>query len=294
MPALAALLLVGLAWGLTIPLTRISVSTGHDPLGLIFWQLLISALVLGLVIALRGRRPPYAARHLGLLLLVAVLGTLLPNSFSYRAAAHLPAGVMAIAIAMVPMFALPVAVLLRLDRVEGKRLIGIALGAAAIALIYLPETALPRIDPVWILVALVAPLCYGLEGNSIAKIGTGGLDPVEVLFGASLIGVLLALPLATTGGRWVDPFADPGAAEFALLLNGFVHAAAYTGYVYLVGRAGSVFAAQVSYIVTGSGVVWSMLLLGESYTAWVWAAFVLLFAGLSLVTPRPPRPGQIA
>ena len=43
----AALVLMGLLWGATIPLTKIAVSTGHQPLGLIVWQFLVSIIVLG-------------------------------------------------------------------------------------------------------------------------------------------------------------------------------------------------------------------------------------------------------
>ncbi len=65
-----------------------------------------------------------------------------------------------------------------------------------------------------------------------------------------------------------------------------IHAAVYTGYVWLVSQAGAVFAAQVAYLVTGSGVLWSMALLGERYSGWVWAALLLILAGMFLVQPR--------
>ncbi|MCW8844003.1 MAG: EamA/RhaT family transporter, partial [Rhodobacteraceae bacterium] len=72
----------------------------------------------------------------------------------------------------------------------------------------------------------------------------------------------------------------------ALVLSSLVHVIVYTSYVWLVGRAGSVFAAQVAYIVTGSGVLWSMLILSERYSGWVWAAMGLVLAGMALVQPR--------
>ena len=60
--------------------------------------------------------------------------------------------------------------------------------------------------------------------------------------------------------------------------------------MWIVGRGGPVFAAQVSYVVTGFGVVWSMLLLGESYSLWIWAALAAIFTGLFLTQPRPGAP----
>jgi drug/metabolite transporter (DMT)-like permease len=58
-----------------------------------------------------------------------------------------------------------------------------------------------------------------------------------------------------------------------------------------VGRAGPVFAAQVSYLVTLFGVTWAMLFLGEGYSALVLAALALMLAGLALVQPRPRARG---
>lgn len=47
------------------------------------------------------------------------------------------------------------------------------------------------------------------------------------------------------------------------------------------------FAAQVGYVVTVTGVLFSLLILGERYAGPVWAALLLILAGLALVRPRP-------
>lgn len=107
-----------------------------------------------------------------------------------------------------------------------------------------------------------------------------------LLLGASILGTVLALPLAWFSGAWIDPRGVWGAAEWALIGTSVIHAFVYTGYVWLVGRTGATFAAQVSYLVTGFGVIWAMLILGESYSGMVWAALALMFAGLFLVQPR--------
>jgi drug/metabolite transporter (DMT)-like permease len=62
--------------------------------------------------------------------------------------------------------------------------------------------------------------------------------------------------------------------------------AVYTGYVWLVSQAGAVFASQVAYVVTGMGVIWSMLLLTERYSGWVWASLLLILVGMFMVQPR--------
>jgi drug/metabolite transporter (DMT)-like permease len=39
--------------------------------------------------------------------------------------------------------------------------------------------------------------------------------------------------------------------------------------------------------VTGFGVLWSILFLGERYSGWLWAALALMLLGLFFVQPRP-------
>jgi len=283
----SALVTIGLVWGSTIPFTKIAVSSGHQPLGLIFWQLLFASIVLSSIALRRRARITLNRRTLLFFLVVGLIGTILPNSFSYLAAAQLPAGVMAIVIASVPMFSLAIASTLRIERVSLIRSVGVLLGAAAVAVLILPETSLPEPDKaIFVLLALVAPLCYGAEGNYIATRAPRDLDAVTTLLGASVLGTFIAAPLALATGTWVDLFTSWQAPEWALLLNSLFHVAAYSGYIWLVSAAGPVFSSQVSYVVTLAGVLLSGLILGESYSGWVWLALSLMIAGLALVQPR--------
>ena len=113
---------------------------------------------------------------------------------------------------------------------------------------------------------------------------------MQVLAGASLIGAVIALPLALASGQWIDPRFAWGAPEWALVALVAYPCGCLCRYVWLVGRAGSVFAAQVSYLVTGFGVFWAILILGESYSGYVWLSVAVIFLGLLLVQPRPPLP----
>jgi drug/metabolite transporter (DMT)-like permease len=156
-----------------------------------------------------------------------------------------------------------------------------------VALIVGPDAALPDPGMVgWIPIALIGPLLYAVESNFVARYGTAGMDPVQAMALTSLIGVGLTLPLALGSGQWIDPLAPWGAAEGAFALGAVVNVCAYAGYVWLAARTGAVFASQMSYIVTGSGLLWAAMLLGERPSAWVGLALVLLLGGLFLVAPR--------
>lgn len=284
---IALLVLLGAGWGLTMPLSKIAVSEGYRTFGLIFWQLVVGVLVLAPLNRLRGRGLPFGPSHLRWYLFIALFGTLLPNGASYAAVVHLPAGIMAIAISAVPLFAFPIALLLGTDRFSPFRVLGLLLGLAGVGLLVGPEASLPeRAMAAFVPLALVAPFLYAIEGNVVAKWGGTGLDPVQLLLGASLTGALIAAPVAVLTGNWIDPRPPWAAPDAALVAASVIHALVYAVYVWLVGRAGATFAAQVSYLVTGFGMVWAMLFLKETYSGWVWAALGLMFLGLFLVQPR--------
>lgn len=281
------LIMMGAGWGLTMPLTKITVSAGYQPLGLVFWQLMIGALFLGVTQFRKLRQIKITPQAVLVWSIVALLGTVLPNTASYRAMAHLPAGIMSIVISTIPLIAFPIALALGGDRFSWRRLAGLTLGLCGVALIALPEASLPdRAMIVFLPLAMIAPLCYALEGNWVARFGTAGLDPIQVLFGASTIGALISLPFAIGTGHFFIPQAPFILADATLLASALIHVVVYATYVWLVGQAGAVFAGQVSYFVTGFGVIWAMIILGERYSGWVWAALALMLVGIAMVQPR--------
>jgi drug/metabolite transporter (DMT)-like permease len=282
------LAVLGAAWGATQPLAKVAVSEGYRPVGILFWQALIGALVLGAVTWARGRRLPLTRRHVRLYLIIALIGTVVPGIASYSAAVHLPSGVLSILLSSVPMLAFPIALFLGLERFRAIRLTGLSLGLMGVALLVLPETGLPPgVPALWVGIALISSFCYACEGNYVAFWGTEGLGPVEVLAGASALAAVLTLPMALAAGQFIDPRGPWEAPDRAILASALLHAFAYSGYVWLVRQAGSVFAVQVSYPVTLFGVVWAILFLGEGYSAWFWTAAAVLMAGVVLVQPRP-------
>lgn len=285
--AVLVLVLMGAGWGMTQPLTKIAVSTGYQHFGLIFWQQVIGAGFMAVISLLRGSRLPLRSGAIKVYVILGLVGTIIPNSASYQAIAYLPSGVMSILLSLVPMLAFPMALVLGLERFRALRLLGLVAGLCGVMMLVLPETSLPdRAMLAWIPMALIAPLFYAFEGNYVGKWGVEGLDPVQLLFGASLVGAVMTLPLALGSGQYISPIRAFGAAEWALIAASVIHVIAYAAYVWLIGRAGTVFAAQVGYLVTGFGVFWAIVLLGESYAPTIWLAMGLVLLGVFLVQPR--------
>ena len=280
------LLIVGVSWGLTAPLSKIAVSTGHHYLGLLIWQIIIMILSLGLIQIFRKKKLPLNLNCFWRYVLVALLGTILPNSIMYKAYFHLQSGIMSILVSIVPMIAFLLVLVLQMEKFEIRRFLGVLFGIFAIILIVFPKLDLGYIGEVgWILLALLSPLCYAIEGVWINKIGIAKLDPIEVILGASILGFFILMPIVALNGYWITPYRVWGPAEFAITASSLIHSLIYISYIWLIGKAGVIFASQVSYIYTASGIGFSIILLGEGYSLFVWAAVILMLMGLMMVMP---------
>ena len=287
LPLFGVLTLLGAGWGITMPLTKITVSAGYQHFGLIFWQFATSVALMGSVLLLRRRLNRPSAPQIRFACLIALIGTLLPNSAGYQAAVHLPSGVIAILLSLIPMLAFPIALSLGNDRFSARKLIGLTLGFGAVVLIAANSGSFEGdVTLWWVAVALVAPSFYALEGNVVAKWGTYGFDAIETLFWSSVFGLVPSLLLALGTGQFIPVPATWGPPEFAFLIIAVANAVVYAGYVWLVSNAGPVFAAQVSYLVTIFGIFWAIVLLHEAYANGIWLALALMLSGMFLVQPR--------
>jgi drug/metabolite transporter (DMT)-like permease len=246
--------------------------------------------VLGVVQILRGRMSalPMDGAAIRLYLVIGLTGISLPHIASFTGTTHLPAGIMAIILSMIPLFALPMALVMGREKPEARRLAGVGAGLGAMVLLMGAPGSLPNPgDWLWVLIGMCAPLLYAIEGASVSGLGARHVGPFQALWAGSVValGVAFALVLITGVDLW--PVATIGRAEAGFVVAGLAGILSYAGYLALLRVTGPVFGAQVSYVVTAMGVIWSMTLLGERYPWSVWAALVLLFAGLALVRPRP-------
>ena len=287
------LLFAGSIWGATFVFGRIAAETGAAPLGLTVWQSVIGSGVLVAIHAGMRWRVPMSRVHVWFYIVCGILGTALPSTLYYYAASRVPSGVLAITIATVPMITLLLAVTLRIEQARLIRVVGVALGATGVAMLVLPQSSLP--DPAgvpWVLVALTCAASYAVENIVIALRMPAGLRPLTALCGMTVAATLLLIPIALLTGAHVVPQWPPGPLEGAVLAMALINVVAYSIFVWLINRAGPVFAAQLSYVVTISGVLWGIAVFSESHSGWVWTAFVVMMFGLACVSPHksPPDP----
>lgn len=95
-----------------------------------------------------------------------------------------------------------------------------------------PEASLPdRAAIVFVPLALIAVLCYAFEGNLLARWGTAGMDPVDILLGATRLSTAFSLTFAVATGKFIDLRKPRRAPDAALLVTSLVGIIVYTCYV---------------------------------------------------------------
>ena len=281
-----ALVAIGVSWGASQYFSKLIVSAGHHPLGISVVSTGLGAVLSTLFALLRGVRLPLSRRHLIFYAVCGLTGTALPNYTSYTSIRELPLGVVTIIIAAVPMMTFLAALAMRMDRAEPGRILGLGLGTGAVLLLILPDASLPRPgDVIWVAVSLITGVAYTVENIYIARARPENCTALATLVGLNWMALLMVFPLAWATGTWMQ-MEGIGRAELALVAMTLAHLLAYGGFVWLISQAGPVFAAQVGYIVTLTGVGFGIAFLGETHSYWVWAALALMLGGLALVQPR--------
>ncbi len=283
----ASLLFMGVVWGATFSLAKIATQGGAHPLGLTLWQGLLGGALLLLVCLVR-RRPPRLNRHYaGFYAVCGLLGTILPGVLFFYAAPHVPAGVLAITVATVPILTYALTLALRVEGLSPGRVSGLVLGLGAVALLVAPEGGLPGREMVpWVLVAVLASACYAGENVFVALRRPPGSDSLAIVAGMLVMAALMLAPIVLATGTFVPLTLPWGAVEWSVIGMMLANAVAYTLFVQVIQTSGPVFAAQTAYPVTLAGVFWGMMIFGEQHSLWTWAALAVMLAGLALVTPR--------
>ena len=284
---LALLVMLGAMWGLSLSLGKIATTAGVHPLGLVLWQAGLGACIVLGFCAARGRLKWLSLRHLRYYLGCGVLGVVVPAVSIYAAAPHIPAGVLAILVTTVPMVTYALALGMRLETLRMARVSGLLLGFAAVLMIVGPRASLPAPGMAgWVLVAMVAPVCYGLVNVFIARYRPENSDSIALAAGVLGTAALIVAPVALLSGtaHMIGPPWD--VVDMAVLglpvITGIAHAVMFE----LIRMSGPVFFSQVGYLIAAAGVLWGMAIFGETHSPWIWAALALMFAGLALVNLR--------
>ncbi len=285
----ALLLLMGILWGLALSLAKIGVQAGGHPIGMALWQVATSSTLLFGLLLLQSKRPVIRRDVARFGLICGSCGVAFPAIALFWCARYLPAGVIAIAFASMPLFTYLLAVMLKIERAQRRRLIGVVVGLVAMGLLVLPASALPTpgLAP-WVMLALVASISMSLENSYAGGYRPPAVGSLQLSFARQGTAVLLLLPLAMLTGTALPMFETWSTAQYAATGNGLLSGIAFTILLYVIKTAGPVFASQTAYVITIAGVAWGIILFAETHSVYIWSALVLTLIGIGMVRPKHP------
>jgi drug/metabolite transporter (DMT)-like permease len=285
--AWVVLLIMGVAWGYTIVLAKIIAAGGGHPFGIAMWTSTLGAAFLLAFSTMSRRRISLKRNMLWLYGACGLLGVVVPAVSIYFAAPHLPAGVLAITVTVGPILTFLFSVVFGLERFASLRVLGVAFGVLAVALLVVPETSLPDPSAVpWVFLACVPGLCYALENMILTFQLPDGVSPFTVACGNYFVSSVVLVNVVVVTDTFV-PLAWPwGAVEWSIVGMAAINSVCFGMVIYLITNAGAVFSSQVAYLITISGVAWGIVMFNEHHSIWVWISLACILVGLTLIRPR--------
>ncbi len=274
--------LVALAaiWGASFIFTRVVAPS----LGAI-WTAELRVLLGGLALLAWLRFARFDAglrRHWRYYLAVGTVNSAIPFALYAYAAIHLPASLLSIVNATSPMFGMLFGALFATERVTPRKLAGLALGAAGVALIARPG-GFSADASFYTAVAAALGACagYGLTGVLVRRWGQG-VPARGVAAGQQLAAAAVLAPLLLLAPLPAPPSALVVGNVLAVSL--LASAVAFLIYFRLIADVGATRALTVTFLIPAFGVLWGWLFLGESLPAGMLGGGVLIVAGTVLVT----------
>jgi drug/metabolite transporter (DMT)-like permease len=281
-----ALVFCGGIWGLVPTLAKTAVEAGAHPFGLTWWQAVGGGTLVLLITILRGKRLPLDGYHLKFYAFCGLVGTILPTIILFYAARHVSAGVIAILMAAVAIAAYPMCIALHIDTAQTRRVVGLGLGLVGVGFLIFPVVGLGQSDPLWVVTALLIPFAYAAENVYVALKSPRNTDAVTLVTGMLLMGGLLVTPLVIATGTWYHIAWPFSTAEWSVIAIFAINVLSYALFLNLIYAAGPVFASMSGYFAVLTGIIWGMVLLGETHGSWFWVALVSMLAGMMLVRQR--------
>jgi drug/metabolite transporter (DMT)-like permease len=282
------LFLIGLSWGLSYVWIKIGVSGEITPLGYVFWFAAGAGTVLAILCALRRTAPRMTRAHLRYYLMMGAGRIAVANFIFYSVQQKLPVGLMAVVMTTVPMFTYGMSLIGRLERFAWLRFAGIVCGFSGVLLIVAPRGSLP--DPsltFWVLLGFGAPFLHALGYILISeRYRPEGGDSLTLAVGMFFTAALVLLPVTLAAGQFHMLWPPFSAAELALCAHMAMAGLHFYAIFELIRIAGATYMSQANFLAVGFGVVFGVLIFGETHSLWVWASIAMILVGVALVNAR--------
>jgi len=277
---------LGLLWGMPYLLIRIAVQE-IDPLVVAGMRTLIGSMLL-LPIALHRGALRAAFRQWKWLLAFTVIEMSVPWVLLGHAETRLNSSTAGLLIAVVPLFAALIVTRLGHERLEPRRVLGLVLGFAGVALLVGLDIHLT--DLLAVAATIVVAVCYAI-GPIIIDRKLSDVPAIGVITASLMLATLIYAPFAPF--LWPAQF-SASAAWSVLGLGVLCTAAAFLVFFALIAEVGPARATVITYVNPAVAIALGALVLHEPLTIGMAIGFPLVIAGSILGTMRVRRSTGIA
>jgi drug/metabolite transporter (DMT)-like permease len=286
----AALLALGVTWGSAFIL--IDVLVGEiSPTQITAARLTIGAVTVAAILTSQRRLGLPARGIIVPAILLSLVDNTIPNSLVAWSETRIDAGLASVLMATMPIFTTIFAVALLKEETSPVRVLGIAVAFTGVMIVSNGDLLDIRSNNGLGLLAVVgASASHGI-GAIYTKTLLKREDPLRLTGYKLTFGAAMAAPLVlAVQGPSGYVSMSPGAVASLLLLGVFATGGAYSVYVWVVGKAGSVQASLVTYIIPVFGVFFAWLLLGEPVGVNMVAGGLVIAAGVAFAIYNPSIP----
>ncbi|MCA9245317.1 MAG: EamA family transporter [Phycisphaerales bacterium] len=279
------LIYLALIWGGSFFFVKI-ILREVGPMTLVFTRAAGAAVLLYLIVQLRGLRMPRDPRVWLLFCVMGALNILIPHNLIAWGQTRIDGGLAAILNATTPLFGVIVAhFATRDERITANRLVGVIIGMAGVALVIGPAALWKVGGALGQVAVLGAALCYAFA--SVVGRRLKAHPSIVVATGQVVCGALLACaPAMIVEQPWTLPRPGPATIASLAALAVLSTALAYIIYFYLLARVGATNITLVTFLIPVNAILLNGVFLGERLEIHQFAGMGVIALGLLCVDGR--------
>lgn len=275
-----------------------------SPFQLVFTRTVLAAILLNVLLALRGEHMPLNRRQLQPMIVLGVLNHVVPFALITWGQQSVPSGIAAVLTATAALFTLVFAHFAFADeRITRRRLIGLTTGFFGVVMLASRSgtgSSAQAANLVGIGAIVLAAAFYALGGTYGRGVVRGNMNPLVIAAGAltsaAVISGVLMLLAPMFGGQAMTPFTEiHGTALLSLVLLGIVNTGlAHLMYYWVLRELGAARTGMASYFAPLVGLTLGVLFLQEALDARMLLGALMILGGIAIVNLRFRRSPAIA